>query len=190
MRLLSNIRQCSYLIITQSELNCCCNDDPTYPLKDVHLQCVVVEREEIWVRVAGLIAQFILQQGTQTHDESELNRVWTCVLLLFHCVSKWTTEASAVLNKVEWILNGILSTHHFYVGFLVEGLSKDRHDKDVDEEGDEKSDTWLDEVVFVGFLYFLLITAIDFTRLVNKGNKQNSIQSIFIKHPRSALRIF
>lgn len=34
----------------------------------------------------------------------------------------------------------ILYTHHFHVGFIKEGLSKDCNNKDVDEKGDEESD--------------------------------------------------
>lgn len=62
------------LIVIVIELNW---NEQTHPFVDVHLQCVVVEREEICVRAAGFITRFILQPGTQTQDEC-------CVLLLFH----------------------------------------------------------------------------------------------------------
>lgn len=51
-------------------------------------------------------------------------------------------------------------THHLNVGFVVEGLSKHCYNKDVDEEGDEESDSRLDEVVFVGLLHLLLVPTI------------------------------
>lgn len=66
----------------------------------------------------------------------------------------------------------MLYTHHFHIRFIEEGLSKDRYDKDVDEEGDKESDSWLDEEILVGFLYLLLIFAIDFTRLVKEQTEQ------------------
>lgn len=133
-----------------SELNPCCNDDHTYPFIDVHLQCAIVEREEICMRAAGCIAQFMLQEWTQT-DFNQL------VQYLQH--------------RHQWklILTVILSTHHFEIGFTIEGCSKDRHDKDINEEGDEKSDRWLNEEILVGFLYFVLIVAINFTRLLNEN---------------------
>lgn len=35
----------------------------------------------------------------------------------------------------------MLHTNHFNIGSIEEGLSKDRYDKDVDEEGDEESNS-------------------------------------------------
>lgn len=67
-----------------------------------------------------------------------------------------------------------ICTHHVSIGLIVESLSKDCYDKDVDEEGDEKSDSGLDEEVLVGFLYFLFILAINVSRLVHKKDKCHS----------------
>lgn len=109
------------------------------------------------------------------HTMSQNFRVSTChvLLLLLHCISIYTTQASAVLIKKSNILDQ-LCTHYFDIGFLVEGLSKDRDDKDIDEEGDEEGDSWLDEEVLVGFLDFFLIISVDFTRLVKEKMNRNS----------------
>ncbi len=98
------------------------------------------------------------------------------MLLFFHCVLIQTPHASAVLSKEEGILTvRTVYTHHFHIGFIVEGLSKDGHDKDVDEEGDEEGDCRLNEEVLVGFLYFLLVSAIDFTRLERGEKRENTL---------------
>lgn len=44
--------------------------DHTYPLIDVHLERLVVVREEIWIWAASHIAQVMLKSGTQTHKRS------------------------------------------------------------------------------------------------------------------------
>lgn len=61
-------------------------------------------------------------------------------------------------------------THHIPVGLIVEGLGKNGYNKDVDEERDEERDGRLNEVILVGFLYFLLISTVNITRL-HGGNK-------------------
>ena len=47
-------------------------------------------------------------------------------------------------------------THHLCVGASVKGLSKDRHHKHVDQEGDEQRHGRLDEEVLVGLFNVLL----------------------------------
>lgn len=67
-----------------------------------------------------------------------------------------------------------MQTHHLYVGFLVKGLSKNSYNKDVDEERDEESDGRLDEEILIGFLYVLLVVAVDLARLEKNGNFRKS----------------
>lgn len=67
-----------------------------------------------------------------------------------------------------------MRTHHLYVGFLVKGLSENRYNKDVDEERDEESDGRLDEEILIGFLYVLLVVAVDLARLEENGNFRKS----------------
>lgn len=64
------------------------------------------------------------------------------------------------------------TTHHFHVGLIVEGLSEDRHNKDVDEKWDEESDRWLNKVVLIGFFHFLLVFAIYISRLAQEEKNQ------------------
>ena len=77
-----------------------------------------------------------------------------------------------------------LHTHHFHIGLVVEGLSEHGHHKDVDEERDEEGDRGLDEVVLVGFLNFILVTAVDLTRLRYKRRRKtvSIIVEYFIFH--------
>lgn len=42
-------------------------------------------------------------------------------------------------------------SHRSLVGLLVEGLPKDTHNKEVDEEGDRQGNGGLDQEVHVGF---------------------------------------
>lgn len=84
-------------------------------------------------------------------------------------------QNSTEIGRLMYVIHVILATHYLVIGFLVEGFSKHCDHKDVDEERDEKSDRCLDEEVLVSFLYFLLITAIDFPRLVNE-DKENYAQ--------------
>lgn len=60
---------------------------------------------------------------------------WKTIISLYF---KMTTQASTVLSEEQQMS---VSTHHFHIAFIVEGLSKDGHDKDVDEERDEERDT-------------------------------------------------
>lgn len=65
--------------VNTAVIYCCGGDDQTYPFVDVHLQRVVVEREEMCVRAAGCIALTILQPGTQTHVKSQVEAPTLCV---------------------------------------------------------------------------------------------------------------
>ena len=70
-----------------------------------------------------------------------------------------------------------LYTHHFHVGLVVEGLSKHGHHEDVDEERNEEGDRGLDEVVLVGFLHLILVTAVDLTRLRHLEKEKDSFHN-------------
>lgn len=62
-----------------------------------------------------------------------------------------------------------MNTHHIHVSLIVEGLSKDGDNEHIDKEGEKESDRWLNEEIFVGLFYFLLIFAVDIPRLVKEG---------------------
>lgn len=51
---------------------CCCWKDETYPFVDVHLECVVVEREDICVWAVGCVAMHMLQAQIQTYVKPQL----------------------------------------------------------------------------------------------------------------------
>lgn len=46
-------------------------DGNTHPLVDVHLQRVVVEREEVSVRAASLVTKLVLQPKAHAHTQSQ-----------------------------------------------------------------------------------------------------------------------
>lgn len=56
-------------------------------------------------------------------------------------------------------------THHLLIGFLKKCFSKDRDDKDIDDEGNKERDAGLDEEVLIGFSHFLFIGPVHLPRL-------------------------
>lgn len=61
--------------------------------------------------------------------------------------------------------------------FLVKSLGEDGYNKNVDEEWDEESDGRLDKEVLVGLFHFLLVSAIDFTRLCKEDTNRLVLHS-------------
>lgn len=80
-------------------------------------------------------------------------------------------------------------THHLLVGFLKKCFSKDGHDKDIDDEGNEECDAGLDEEVLIGFPHFLLIGPVHLSRLEREQWRSfpPGAQSLSLTTPKSAV---
>lgn len=149
----------------------------TYPFVDVHLQCLVVTREEIGWQEAGFIALLILKPGTQTHAKTQL--------LALHNVGQPYLTENIFLVLVWRVKRAGFSPCHYW---FCRRRPRQRPLRQRRWSGRRWTERWLPRWSSTCWLPLLHSYFSDqYPETCIKGIKQNNTT---IKQPTSALRIF
>lgn len=94
-------------------------------------------------------------------------------------------------EKGKYTLHNLNSeTYHILIGLAKESVGEHADDKNIYNQWNQQSYTWLNKVVHVGLLDRMLITSVDFARLAVWQTWKETKDAISVDRPRQPLKFF